>query len=160
MGVPGSGKTTQAELLAKDLNLPHIETGAVYRSIASKKVKQILNAGGLIDDETTFQVVDKYINEIKGGFILDGFPRTLVQAQRELFPVDKVFYIKLTDEEAIKRLLLRARTGETPEIIKERLAVYHQETEPILNYYRQQKKLIEIDGGGTINEVHDLIKNS
>lgn len=166
MGVPGSGKTTQAELLAKDLNLPHIETGAVYRSIANEptvlgeKVKKILGTGDLIDDETTFQVVDKYINEIKGGFILDGFPRTLVQAQRELFFIDKVFYIKLTDEEATKRLLLRARAGETPEIIQERLTVYHQETEPILNYYRGQKKLMEIDGSGTIEEVHDLIKNS
>ncbi len=163
MGPVGSGKTTQADILSKKLGLPHIQTGEIYRKIATedsstgKKIKMILDAGDLIDDENTFEIIDKHLKEITGGFVIDGFPRTLVQAQREVFYVDKVFYIKISDEEALKRLLLRKREDDTPEIIAERLKVYHEETEPILDYYRNQGKLVEIDGSGTIEEVTALI---
>ena len=166
MGPVGSGKTTQADILSKKLSLPHIQTGEIYRKIATensdigKKIKTILDAGDLIDDETTFEVIDKHLKEITGGFVIDGFPRTLVQAKREVFCVDKVFYIKISDEEALKRLLLRKREDDTSEVIVERLKVYHQETEPILDYYKNQGKLIEIDGSGSIEEVYDRIKNS
>jgi adenylate kinase len=166
MGPVGSGKTTQAEILSKKLGLPHIQTGEIYRKIATensdigKKIKTILDAGDLIDDETTFEVIDKHLKEIPGGFVIDGFPRTLIQAKKEIFGVDKVFYIKISDEEALKRLLLRKRDDDTPEVIVERLKVYHQETEPILDYFRNQGKLVEIDGNGTVEEVYDRIKNS
>lgn len=166
MGPVGSGKTTQADILSKKLDLPHIQTGEIYRKIAGedsplgKKIKAILDAGGLIDDNTTFETVDKHLKEIQGNFILDGFPRTLVQAQKELFLVGKVIYIKVPDEETTKRLLLRQRTDDTSEIIAERLKVYHQETEPILDYYRKLGKLIEIDGRGTIEEVAVLINKN
>lgn len=166
MGPQGSGKSTQGDLLAERLGIPHIQTGEIYRQIAQqdselgRKVKAVLDVGGLIDDQVTFEVVDKHLAEIKSGFIIDGFPRTLVQAQRELFPVDKVIYIRLTDEEAIKRLLLRKRKDDTPEIIAERLKLYHQQTEPILDYYRKQGKLAEVDGSGTIEEVSTLINQS
>lgn len=166
MGPVGSGKTTQAEILSKKLGLPHIQTGEIYRKIAQEnsplgqKIKTILDAGDLIDDETTFEVVDKHLKELKSDFVLDGFPRTLVQAQKELFPVSKVVYIKVPDGETRKRLLLRGRSDDTPEIIQERLKVYHQETEPILDLYRLQGKLVEVDGSGTIEEVAALINKS
>lgn len=166
MGPVGSGKTTQADILSKELGLPHIQTGEIYRKIATensyigKKIKTILDAGDLIDDETTFEVIDKHLKEITGDFVIDGFPRTLVQAKKEIFDVDKVFYIKISDKEALKRLLLRKRDDDTPEIIAERLKAYHQETEPILKYYKNQGKLVEIDGEGNIEEVYDRIKNS
>lgn len=164
MGPQGSGKSTQAELLAKRLNLPHIETGNVYRELAKedselgRKIKGVLEKGGLVDDETTFEVVDKNLAKIKGGFVLDGFPRTLTQAQRELFPIDKVIYINLSDEEAIERLLLRGRADDKIETIKARLKLFHERTEPILDYYRKQEKLLEIDGSKSVEEVSGQIK--
>lgn len=163
MGPQGSGKSTQAALLAQKLTIPHVSTGDIYRAISQEdtdlghKVKGMLDRGELIDDETTFRVVDRHLGAIQGGFIIDGFPRTLVQAQREAFLVDKVIYLKLSDEEATKRLLARGRADDTPELIAERLKLYHQLTEPILSYYRQQNKLAEVDGTASIEEVHQLV---
>lgn len=163
MGPVGSGKTTQAELLAKELNLPHIQTGEIYRTISQedspvgRKIKEILEKGDLIDDQTTFEVVDKHLAQISDGFVIEGLPRTLVQAQRELFEINKVLYIHISDQEAVARLLARGRDDDKPDIISERLKVYHQNTEPILDYYRALGKLMEIDGSGTIEEVHRLI---
>lgn len=160
MGPQGSGKSTQAELLAKKLNLPHIETGNVYRELAKEnsEIRSVLEKGGLVDDKTTFEVVDRHLAKIKGGFVLDGFPRTLTQAQRELIPIDKVVYINLSDEEAIERLLKRGRADDKIETIKERLRLFHERTEPILDYYRSQGKLLEVDGSRTVEEVASQIK--
>jgi len=163
MGPQGSGKSTQAELLAEKLGVAHIQTGEIYRKIAredtplGKKIKQVLDNGQLVDDETTLNVVDRYIAEVKSGFVLDGFPRTLVQAERELFPVDKVIYLGLSDAEASKRLLLRSRIDDTEELIARRLALYHQTTEPILDFYRKQGKLVEVDGSLSIDQIHQDI---
>lgn len=159
MGPQGSGKSTQAELLAQKLNLPHIETGNVYRELAKTDpaIREVLEKGGLIDDKTTFEVVDRHLAEIKDGFVLDGFPRTLTQAQRELFPVDKVIYIGLSDEEAMKRLLARGREDDKLETIKARLKLFHERTQPILSYYRNQGKLLEIDGAKSVEEVASQI---
>lgn len=163
MGPQGSGKSTQARLLCDKLKIPHIETGEIYRRLSlensplGKKVKDTLDRGGLIDDQTTLEVIDQHLGKIKTGFILDGFPRTLIQAQRELFPVDRVIFINLSDQEAINRLLLRRRRDDTRELISERLRLYHQQTEPVLEYYRKNGKLIEIDGNGSIEEVNALI---
>lgn len=163
MGPQGSGKTTQADLLSKKLNLPHISTGNIYRAVAKedseigRKVKNYMDSGDLVDDETTFQIVDRHLGEIKSDFVIDGFPRTLIQAKRGIFPVGKVFYLQISDQQAIERLLLRKRLDDTPEVIAERLKIYHQDTEPILEYYRKQGKLIEIDGSGTVEEVYNLI---
>ncbi len=166
MGPQGSGKSTQAELLAKKLNTVHISTGDIYRSIANqnsdlgRKIKEYIEKGELIDDETTFTVVDKHLAEIKSGFVVEGFPRTIGQAEREIVPVDKVIYLRLDDNEATKRLLSRGRTDDTPELIAQRLKLYYLDTVPVLNYYRQQGKLLEIDGSKTIPEVHNLILQS
>lgn len=163
MGPQGSGKTTQAELLAKKLGLPHIETGNVYREIAKldspvgQKIRAVLERGGLVDDQLTFEIVDRHLADIKGGFVLDGFPRTLTQAKRELFPIDKVFYINLSDEEAVSRLLKRGREDDKSETISKRLELFHERTEPILDYYRQRGKLVDIDGSGTPDEVFKQI---
>lgn len=163
MGPQGSGKSTQAEILAKKLSVPHIETGSLYRELANsnsetgRKIKEALAKGSLVDDETTFEVVDQHLSEMKNGFVIDGFPRTLLQAKRDLFPIDVVFFLRLSNEEAIKRLLLRHRVDDTPELIAERLRLYHEQTEPILNYYQESGKLIEINGEESIEEIASAI---
>lgn len=163
MGPPGSGKGTQADLLAEKFDFRHISTGAIYREIEKqptelgRHVKSFLDSGKLVDDQTTFEMVDKHLKELKGRLVLDGYPRTLVQAEKEAVPVDTVLYLRVDDSIVIDRMLSRNRPGETREIIEERLAVYHLETEPVLDYYRQQGKLKEVNGNGTIEEVFALI---
>lgn len=164
MGPPGSGKSTQAQILGQRFNVPAISTGVLFREIAQqdtdlgKKIKAIIDSGGLIDDETTYEAVDKYLGILKNGFVLDGYPRTLSQAKRELVLIDKVIYIKISDELATERILKRKeRADDTAEVVAHRLVVYHESTELILDYYRKQGKLLEIDGNGTIEEVEKLI---
>ncbi len=159
MGPQGSGKSTQAEILANKLRVPHIETGKIYRDLKNtdsdigRKIKTTLDAGELVDDATTFEIIDQHLSEIKDGFVIDGFPRTQVQAKRDLFPIDAVIFLRLGNEEATKRLLLRGREDDTPELIAERLKLYHEQTEPILSYYREAGKLIEVNGEKTIEDI-------
>lgn len=159
MGPQGSGKSTQAEILAKNLNLPHIETGKIYRDLKrsdtpiGQKVRAALDRGDLVDDETTFTIIDQHLAEITGGFVLDGFPRTLAQAKRDLFKIDVVFFLRLGNDEATRRLLLRGREDDTRELITERLRHYHEATEPILSYYKDAGILVEVDGEKTISEI-------
>lgn len=161
MGPQGSGKTTQARLLAKELNLPHLQTGELYRRIAKEdssfgqKVNQILSEGELVPDEDHNLILREELNKIEyaQGFVVDGSPRTLSQAQSLPFKPDRVFYLAVSDEENIKRLTKRQRADDTPQLVAERLKLYHQETEPVLDYYRQQGILIEVDGERAIETI-------
>lgn len=163
MGPQGSGKTTQAQLLAQSLNILHISTGDVYREIAQQdsplglRVKNLLDNGQLIDDETTFEVIDNKLGKIESGFVVDGFPRTLTQAQRNPFKISHVIVINLSDEECVKRLVSRGRYDDTQELIVERLRLFHEETEPIVAYYRNLYDVIDIDGNQPVNKVHEDI---
>lgn len=161
-GPQGSGKSTQAQLLAKKLNLPHLQTGELYRQIGKKttpfgrKIKAILGKGQIVPDKEHNQILAQELAKSKyvKGFVLDGSPRTLAQAMSQSFKIDKVFYLKVGDEENIKRLILRGRDDDTPKIIAERLRIYHRETEPVLNFYQKQGILEEIDGERAIEEIH------
>lgn len=167
MGPQGSGKSTQAELLAKKLNLPHLQTGELYRQMAKtdsplgKKIKSFLDQGQLVPDREHNSLLKKEIKKprYKRGFVLDGSPRTLSQAKTQPFETDRVFYLQVSDEENTKRLLKRGRADDTPALISQRLKIYHQETEPVLDYYRQQGILTEIDGERPIEEIaKDIIE--
>lgn len=169
IGIQGSGKSTQGNLLAKKLGVPYLATGDIFRrqaledSESGRFVKETLAQGHLIPDEKTIAIMEEYLAkpEYKDGYILDGFPRTLVQAQAFKEPIGKVLYIKVSDEEALKRLELRIakekREDDSQEAIKRRIALFHEMTEPLLNFYREKGMLLEVDGERSIEDIHEDI---
>lgn len=165
IGPQGSGKTTQAEILAKKLNLCVIEVGTLLRKMAegkgkkSEEIRKELNAGDLIDDRLVARLFQEEVQRAncQRGFVTDGYPRTLDQHNFFDPGFDVAFYLKLSDEEAVKRLLKRGREDDTPHSIKERLDWYHKETTPLLDYYRQQGILAIIDGDRSIEDVASQI---
>ncbi|MDZ4209840.1 MAG: nucleoside monophosphate kinase [Candidatus Curtissbacteria bacterium] len=154
MGPQGSGKSTQAGRVAQEIGLPHLQTGALYRQMAqgdnkfARGVRSYLEQGKLVPDDAHDEILKNEVAkpEFQMGFVLDGTPRTLSQAQNLPFKPDKVIYLAVSDEENVKRLTLRGREDDTPKVISERLCLYHQETEPVLDYYRQKGILEEVDG--------------
>jgi len=162
IGSQGSGKSTQAKLLSEYLNLPVISTGDIFRKQASfnEMIRTVLQEGKLVDDMTTSKVVEERLNEsdCQNGFIMDGYPRNI--HQKELFDpgFDKVIYLKVPNEELVKRLMARGREDDTPESIQTRLNLYYQQTQPLLDYYKQKSILVKVDGMGNIQKVQDEIK--
>ncbi|MCQ2265565.1 MAG: adenylate kinase [Bacteroidales bacterium] len=172
LGAPGSGKGTQAPKLMEAFKLHHISTGDMFRKeIASQspigiKAKSIIDNGGLCPDDVTLDMLNSYLSKLGEckGYILDGVPRTIEQAQMldgvnydKPISISKVVYIKIDEEEIIKRILKRAtelgRADDTPEVAKNRTEQYFKLTHPLIDYYKKQGKLIEINGMQTIDEV-------
>lgn len=168
IGPQGSGKSTQGKLLSDYLKLPYIATGDIFRNLASqdseegRRIKQILVAGQLVDDATAIDLIKKRIHEsdCQSGFILDGYPRTLEQIQKIDLKFDKAFYLKLPQEVVLERLLKRGRADDTEEAVKTRLNLYYLQTQPLLDYYKNQDILVEIDARGDIQSIQDEIKKS
>lgn len=159
LGPQGSGKSTQAKLLGKFLKIPVVSTGDIFRQMS--EVKKILQQGKLVDDQTTCQIVRKRLQQAdcKQGFILDGYPRSLEQVKIFDPKFDVVFYLDLPEETAIERLTKRAREDDTAEIIKTRLDLYYQQTQPLLDYYRKQGILKEIEAENSIESVQEAIRS-
>ncbi len=169
MGIQGSGKSTQGNLLASKLGLPYLSSGHIFRDMTQEKtplgryMKETLNAGYLIPDEKTIPIIEEYLSkpEYTKGYILDGFPRTVPQAEVFTNGVDKVFYLKVSDKEALWRLSDRSDEGvredNTLQAIRKRIKLFHDLTEPVLDYYRHKDRLIEIDGERSVEEVHAAI---
>ena len=168
IGIQGAGKSTQGNLLSRKLKIPYLSTGHIFRELAKEKtkfgryVKEVMNAGYLIHGKKTLAVVAEYLKrpEYKDGYIMDGFPRTLSQAEFFKDGADKVIYLKVSDEEALRRLSFRngeSREDETPKAIARRIKLFHRVTEPVLDYYRKKGTLIEIDGEKLIKEINKEI---
>ncbi len=164
IGIQGSGKSTQGNLLAESLKLPYLSTGHIFREMAKEKtpegryIKETINAGFLIPDHRTYEIVKEYLSrsEYQKGYILDGFPRTVKQAEEFKDEIDYVFYFKVSDKEALWRISGRddERDDETLQAIRRRIAQFHEVTEPVLDYYRKKRLLVDMDGEETIERIH------
>jgi adenylate kinase len=171
-GPQGSGKGTQAKRISAEYGIPHVSTGDMFRAAIAKqtpfgrKVEPILASGELVPDDVTVGLVRERLSEpdAQGGFVLDGFPRNIAQAQAldallaELGrPLTAALELLVPDEVCIDRMLKRAadegRPDDTPEGIARRLEIYHRETSPLSEHYRATGRLVGIDGAGSVDEV-------
>lgn len=168
VGPPGCGKGTQAALLSEKLGIPAISTGDMLRQAVAagselgQKVKGIMSEGALVDDETMAQVVEDRLAaaDAQDGFILDGYPRNLDQAETlagildgAQESLDAVLVLDVPQEELVRRALARKRADDKEEVIRERLRVYEEKTEPLIHYYRERGILRRVDGHLPVEQV-------
>ncbi|MGY2873255.1 adenylate kinase [Marmoricola sp. URHA0025 HA25] len=176
MGPPGAGKGTQARYVAARFGVPAISTGDIFRANVSKgtelgiEAKRFMDAGEYVPDEITNKMVRNRIDEpdAEPGFLLDGYPRTLAQVE-ELdgmikftgHALDAVVVLRVNEDELVQRLLERAKTegraDDTEEVIRRRQEVYADQTEPLIEVYRDRNLLIEVHGEGEVDEVTERI---
>lgn len=194
LGAPGAGKGTQAALIKEKYSLPHISTGDIFRKNIREgtplgvKVKAIIDKGELVPDELTIALVEDRLaqSDCEGGYILDGFPRTITQAQAlECFSkVDMAIDIAVESEAVIKRIAGRrmCKCGETyhtssydredcvkcgsklyqrdddrEEVVRERLRVYEAQTKPLIDFYAERGLLHTVDGSGGVQATFELV---
>ena len=172
LGAPGSGKGTQAAILAEVMGIPSISTGEMLREAVAtgtalgRTVESIMASGKLVDDETMASVVEERLAnpDAARGFILDGYPRTLGQAdtlaeilEKQGWSLDSVLYIEVPETELVERALARKRADDKEEVIRQRLEVYHQQTQPLIDHYRTASLLRDVDGHQTIEGVASSI---
>lgn len=205
-GPPGAGKGTQAERISREMGIPHIATGDMFREAVAKgtelgrKAQEYMRRGELVPDEIVNEMVRERISmpDCSRGFILDGYPRTVNQAKAldEMLAemgrkVDVVLNLSVSDDEVVKRLSYRRicrrcgaiyhlinnpprregvcdrcggelyqREDDREEVIRRRLRVYYEQTEPVLRYYAERGILRDIDGNGTVDEVWERVKKA
>ena len=157
IGGPGSGKSTQSELITKELNIADIYTGDMMRALSKqdtpdgRKVKELLSKGEFAPTPIVINAVKERLKkpDAQKGYIFDGFPRSVQQAEmmeKANIEYDHVINLQVSEEEVIRRLTARGRADDKPEIIKNRLKVYHRETAPLLTYYKDEIINIKAEG--------------
>lgn len=179
-GPPGSGKGTQSDKLVEKYGLVHLSTGNLLREEISnktplgKEAKKFIDNGQLVPDEVVIGMVDSFFDKHKNanGFLFDGFPRTVAQAQAldKLLSLKKtdiaiVLALDVTESELISRLLNRGKTSgrsdDTDEtVIKKRFAVYTNETSPVADYYKKARKFKSIQGEGSVDEINAALRQA
>ena len=179
LGPQGAGKGTQGRRIAADHGIPHVATGDMLReamaagSELGRRVKPIYDAGGLVPDELMIELIRERLRaeDAQSGFVLDGFPRTMAQAEaleemlREIGrELDVVFEFQLDDQVGRERMLKRAaaegRVDDTAEAIDRRLRIYHEETEPLVEYYRTRGNLVGIHADRPVEAVFAEIQQA
>jgi adenylate kinase len=168
LGAPGAGKGTQAQTIAQANHIPHISTGDILRSAVAQKTalgqkaQSYMDAGELVPDQLILELVQERLSQPDSadGWILDGFPRTVVQATflEDLLhqlnqACDCVINFEVPDQVLVKRLLGRGRKDDTEEVILNRLDVYRQQTAPLIDFYRERERLASIDGNQPVEAV-------
>lgn len=176
LGLQGSGKGTQAKRIAKLYEVPHVATGDMFRAAVAqgselgRRVAPILEEGGLVPDDLTIELIRERLAE-EDGFVLDGFPRTIAQAEAldamldEIEkPLDVVILLQVSDDVATERLRGRAsqegRADDSPEAIQNRLRLYHELTELVVERYRQAGIEVVVDGEQPVDDVFAAIQDT
>lgn len=176
LGAPGSGKGTQAALLKKQFDLPHISTGVLLRTAVEngtelgRKAKSVMDRGDLVSDDIMLGLIEERLGEddAANGFILDGYPRNIAQAEaldhlldRIRQPVDEALQIDVDEDLVVQRIAGRAaeegRDDDAEEVVRNRLRVYHEQTAPVVGYYEDKALLTRVLGEGSIEEVFERI---
>ncbi|MGN2253800.1 adenylate kinase [Frateuria sp. GZRe12] len=179
LGAPGSGKGTQAARLKADLNVPHISTGDMLRAAVAAgtplglKAKAVMDAGQLVSDDILLDMLEERLaqDDARNGFILDGYPRNLAQADaldhllsRIGQPLDAVVKLEVPSEAIVGRCQIRFqaenRADDNPDTVRKRLGVYAEQTAPVADFYAKRGKLQVVDGVGELDEVTARIKRA
>lgn len=187
LGPPGAGKGTQASRIADIYQVPHISTGDILRSNVAQKsplgiqAKEYMDQGDLVPDKLILDMVQERLKkpDTQNGWILDGFPRNVTQAEfvEKLFSTSKngndhptekfenshyfqVINLELPDEVLVSRLLSRGRQDDNDETIRNRLEVYYQQTQPLIEFYQKRQQLITINGNQSIDDVTNSLKQA
>jgi adenylate kinase len=179
LGPPGAGKGTQAAAIIEAKGIPHISTGDMLRAAVKagtpigQKAKAVMDAGELVSDEIVIGIAEERLGQADAekGFLLDGFPRTLAQAEaleRLLAklgaPLDCCLALTVDNEAVVQRLLKRARiegrADDNEATIRERMRVYDSQTAPLLDFYRGRGRLVEVSGMGSVDEVGQRIREA
>ena len=171
LGAPGAGKGTQAELLSQTNSYLHLSTGELLRkeidmnSSLGRQVKDVINRGELVSDELVLKIVRQNLDKNNKGWILDGFPRNLTQANslNEVLieinqPLEIVFYLDIPEEVLIKRLLSRGRKDDNEDTIRTRVDIYKKTTEPLIQYFNDLSLLEYIDADRDLKTISSDIK--
>lgn len=175
LGPPGSGKGTQAAILAENLGVPAISTGKMLRRAVDsgtelgERVESIMSRGALVDDATMAEVVRERLarDDARGGYLLDGYPRTLAQAgtlgrilEESGQVLDAVVLIDVPEDVLVERALARQRADDTEEVVRRRLEIYREKTEPLIEYYKGLGLLRRVDGDRSIADVSAGIREA
>jgi adenylate kinase len=172
IGPPGAGKGTQAERIIARYRPAHLSTGDMLRAArdaqtdVGRKADQYMAAGQLVPDDIILEIIAERLAQpdCGQGYLLDGFPRTIGQAEaldamlaRQSTPLDAVVEIRVAEEELFRRLAGRGRADDKPEVIRQRLVAYREQTEPLLDYYGKAGLLESVDGVGSVEEIFGRI---
>jgi adenylate kinase len=173
LGPPGAGKGTQAQLLASNHQLLHLSTGDLLRaevkaaSPLGLEAEAVMNRGELVSDALVLAIVRSRLSNHEGGWLRDGFPRTLPKAEAfdqlltELNqPLHKVLLMELNDDELVERLLARGRADDNETVIRHRLQVYREQTAPLIDYYQARGQLHAVPSTGSIETVGRAVEEA